>query len=88
MSPNPSTTSDIGLNDPKEDASVKGGITNHHKNRAYPAIPMFTASDNGCGDSEKPTRPNWREPRSNFLAPRHSGEHARDDASDQQTRQQ
>jgi hypothetical protein len=50
MSPNPSATSDIGLDDPKEDASVEGGITNHHKNRADPPIPMFAASDNGCGD--------------------------------------
>jgi hypothetical protein len=88
MSPDPSTTSDIGLDYQEEDPSVEGGITNHHKGRAYPAIPMFTASDNGCGDSEKPSRPKWREPRSNSHDPHTSGHHARDNAADQQTRQQ
>jgi hypothetical protein len=56
MSPDPSTTSDIGLHYPEEDPSVEGSITNHHKGRAYPSTPMFTASDHGCGDTEKRTQ--------------------------------
>jgi len=87
VSPDPSTTSDFGLDNQKEDPSVEGGITNHHKGRTNPAFPMFTVSDNGCGDSEKPTRPKWRELRSNSQAPHRSGQHARDNASGQQTRQ-
>jgi hypothetical protein len=55
MSPDPSTTSDIGLHYPEEDPSVESSITNHHK-ASLPSTPMFTASDHGCGDSEKRTR--------------------------------
>jgi hypothetical protein len=39
MSPNPSTTSDIGLDNQKEDSSVEGGITNHHKGPCRPSYP-------------------------------------------------
>jgi hypothetical protein len=52
MSPDPSTTSDIGLHYPEEDPSVEPIITR----RPYPSTPMFTATDHGCGDSEKRTR--------------------------------